>query len=162
MKKPLKISVSTTPQAAELHKQAEKKLRKQPGDHMPVSPEDAERLLHELEVHQIELEMQNDELRRVQAELEASLVHYFDLYDLAPVGYLTISEKGLILQSNLRAAALLGMDRSNLRGQPLSRFCIPEDADRYYLIIKKLFATGEVHKSELRMKTKNGAFSGHR
>ena len=67
-----------------------------------------EKLLHELRVHQAELEVQNDELRRAQAELEASRARYSDLYDLAPGGVFTLSRKGLILDSNLTAASLLG------------------------------------------------------
>ena len=68
------------------------------------SPEETRQELHELLVHQIELEMQNDELRRAQAELEDAQARYLDLYDFAPVGYFTISEQGLILEINLRTA----------------------------------------------------------
>src|ERR1039458_9788434 len=92
-----------------------------------LSPEAARRALHELRVHQIELEMQNEELRRTQQELEASRERYFDLYDLAPVGYFTLSEQGLILEANLTAAKLFGVARSVLVKQPLSRFILPED-----------------------------------
>jgi len=66
--------------------------------------------------------MQNEELRRTQADLEASRARYFDLYDLAPVGYFTISERGLILEANLTAATLLGVARGALIKQPLTRF----------------------------------------
>ena len=63
------------------------------------TPEEIQRILHELRVHQIELEMQNEELRTAQTQIEAGRARYFDLYDLAPVGYLTISEKGIILET---------------------------------------------------------------
>ena len=89
----------------------------------PVEPQ---RLLHELQVHQIEREMQNEELRRAQGELEASRARFFDMYDLAPVGYLTIGEQGLIREANLTAAALFGAARGALVGQPLSRFILPK------------------------------------
>jgi PAS domain-containing protein len=106
-----------------------------------LSPRSA-RALHELRVHQIELEMQNEELRRTQEELEASRERYFDLYDLAPVGYFTLSEQGLILEANLTAAKLLGVARSALVKQPLSRFILPEDQDIHYLHRKALLETG--------------------
>ena len=66
-----------------------------------LSPEAAQRVLHDLQVHQIELEMQNEELRRAHAALEASRSHYFNFYDLAPVGYCSVTEKGLIKDVNL-------------------------------------------------------------
>ena len=116
-----------------------------------LSCEQAQQLLHELRVHQIELEMQNEELRRVQAELEASRARYFDLYDFAPVGYLTLSEKGLILEANVTAATLLGVGRGALVKQPLTRFILPEDQDIYYRHRKKLFETREPQTCELRM-----------
>src|ERR1041385_8772740 len=107
-----------------------------------LSPEVARRALHELRVHQIELEMQNEELRRTQEALEISRARYFDLYDLAPVGYFTLSEQGLIREVNLTAADLLGMARGALAGQPLSRFVVSEDQDIYYLHRKVLLETG--------------------
>ena len=115
------------------------------------------RLVHELHVHQIELELQNEELRRSQEELEASRARYFDLYDLAPVGYITISEKGLIIEANLTAAGLLGISRSVLLKQPLTRFILQEDQDVYYSHRKNLFDTGEPQECELRMTGKDGA-----
>ncbi|WPL10412.1 ATP-binding protein [Thiorhodovibrio litoralis] len=104
-----------------------------------LSPEDLQRTVHELHVHQIELEMQNDELRRAQAEIEAAHARYFDLYELAPVGYCTLSEPGLILEANLTAATLLGQVRSALTRQPLSQFIVREDQDVFYLFRKSLF-----------------------
>lgn len=121
-----------------------------------MSPEEMRGKLHELLVHQIELEMQNDELRRAQAELEDERARYFDLYEMAPVGYCTISEKGLILQINLTAANLLGVDRSALIMKPISQFICKEDQDVYYLHKLKLFETCESQSFELRMTKKDG------
>jgi len=104
----------------------------------------------ELCVHQIE-EMQNEELRQSQSELDAARKRYFDMYDLAPVGYCTLSEKGLILEANLTAATLLGITRSALIKQPISRFIHKEDQDIYYLHCKQLFETVEPQACELRM-----------
>ena len=83
---------------------------------MPV--EDVRKLVEELQIHQIELEMQNEELRSVQYELEQSRKKYSDLYDFAPVGYLTINEEGRIVEANLTAAKQLGVERSILIGKP--------------------------------------------
>ncbi len=116
-----------------------------------LSPVEAGRLLHELQVHQIELEMQNEELRRAQAELEASRARYFDLYDLAPVGYFTVSEQGLILEANLTGAGLLGLTRRDLIRQPISHYILPEDQDIYDRHRKQLFETGVPQACELRM-----------
>lgn len=114
-------------------------------------PEDAQKLIHELRVHQIELEMQNEELRRVQLELDIAHTRYFDLYDLAPVGYCTVSEKGIILEANLTATTLLGLARGLLVKQPFSNFIFKEDQDIYYLCRKQIFETGEPQVCELRM-----------
>jgi two-component system, cell cycle sensor histidine kinase and response regulator CckA len=122
-----------------------------------LSPETVRRALHELRVHQIELEMQNEELRRTQEQLEVSRARYFDLYDLAPVGYFTLSENGLILEANLTAATLLGVARGALVKQPLSRFILREDQEIYYLYRKALVETGAPQAWELRMLKKDGA-----
>ncbi|MBF0495849.1 MAG: GAF domain-containing protein [Deltaproteobacteria bacterium] len=121
-----------------------------------LSPEEIRQMLHELRVHQIELEMQKEELRRAQVELEASRALYFDLYNLAPVGYFTVSEKGLILEVNLPGAGLFGLPRNKLLKQPLSRFIFPEDQDGYYNHGRKLFETGEPQAYELRMVRRDG------
>ncbi len=122
-----------------------------------LSPSETRQTLHELRVHQIELEMQNEELRRAQVELDAARARYFDLYDLAPVGYCTVSEQGLILEANLTAAGLLGVARGALVGQRLTSFILPEDEDIYYLHRKQLFETGAPQSCELRMVKKDGA-----
>ncbi|MCX6538497.1 MAG: PAS domain S-box protein [Acidobacteria bacterium] len=106
--------------------------------------------------------MQNEELRRVQAELDVARARYFDLYDLAPVGYCTLSEQGLILEANLTAAALLGVARGALVKQRITRFILKEDQDIYYLQRKQLFETSAPQAYELRMLKKDGTvFWGH-
>ncbi|MEI6186370.1 MAG: PAS domain S-box protein, partial [Dehalococcoidia bacterium] len=95
--------------------------------------------------------MQNEELRRAQVELETSRAQYLDLYELAPVGYLTLSEQGLILKANLTAATMLGTPRDKLVQRPLTRFILPEDKNIYYQRRKELFETGASQTFELRM-----------
>ncbi len=108
-------------------------------------------MLHELHVHQIELEMQNEELRQAQMELDTERARYFDLYDLAPVGYCTVDADGLIQQANLTAAALLGQPRRALVKQRISRYIFKEDQDVYYLLRQQLIKSGEPQSRELRM-----------
>jgi PAS domain S-box-containing protein len=121
-----------------------------------LTPEETRHAVHELRVHQIELELQNEELRRAQQELEASRARYFDLYDLAPVGYCTLSETGLILEANLTIATLLRVSRSELDKQLLSRFIFEKDQDTYYLHRKKLLETSAPQTCELRLQKTDG------
>ena len=103
------------PAAAELRRRAEERLREQhPETGQARTEADTQRLVHELEVHQIELEMQNEELQKARDEMEAGLEKYSDLYDFAPVGYLTLDREGTILEANLTSASLLGIERSRL------------------------------------------------
>ena len=122
-----------------------------------MSPEEVRQTLHELQVHQIELEMQNEELRRAQEELEAARARYFDLFDQAPIGYFTVSEAGLIMEVNLTAANMLGVTRGSLVKQPLTRFILSEDRDIYYRRRKLLFETGAPQMCEMRMVKKDAA-----
>lgn len=114
-----------------------------------ISPQELERLLAELKVKQIQLELQNEELRRTQTALEASKDRYFDLYELAPVGYITASEQGLILESNLTACNLLGVTRESMTKAPLSRYITTEYQDRFYLRRRRLFKSGHPQSCEL-------------
>lgn len=128
----------------ELRKRAEEKAQEiRITAHETRSNEDLNRLLHELQVHQIELEMQNEELRRSQQDLEDSRTRYFDLYNLAPVGYLTLSDRGIIVEANLTCANLLGVTREVLVNQPFSRFIFSDDQDCYYLHHRHLADKGD-------------------
>jgi PAS domain S-box-containing protein len=142
---------------SDLRRKAEQKVALSPEHNTCLSLNETRRMIHELRVHQIELEMQNEELRQTQEELNAARVRYFDLYDLAPVGYCTLSEEGLFLEANLTATTLLGLHRSKLVGQPISKFIFKEDEDIYYLFRKQLFATGEPQVCELRMVKSDGS-----
>jgi PAS domain S-box-containing protein len=116
-----------------------------------LTPDAMQQVMHQLQVHQIELEMQNEELRNTQLQLETARLRYFDLYDLAPVGYCSLSEQGVILEANLLAANLLGWDRSALVSQMLSHFILAADQDIYYLHRKQLFSSMQAQTCELRM-----------
>jgi len=121
-----------------------------------VTPEDAQLLFHELRVHQVELELQNEELRRSQLELEAARERYFDLYDLAPVGYCTVNEKGLIQESNLTAAALLGVSRVALLKRQILRFIPTAHQQIYQLTCQRAKVTGQTQTCELQLRKDNG------
>lgn len=102
-------------------------LRPQSAVPTDAEPQNGSQLLHELRVHQIELEMQNEELLRVQGELESARARYFDLYDQAPVGYLALNFRGMILEANLAAGALLGVTSSALHEKHFESFVEPAD-----------------------------------
>ena len=145
---------------AKLRWRAEEIIKEQgsspPRSHSALSRHEALRLLHELRVHQIELRMQNDELCRAQAELNATRERYFDLYNLAPVGYFIVSHDGRILETNLAGVTLLGLPRAALVKQPVTKFIFKEDQDVYYLYRRELLATGKAHACELRMVKADG------
>ncbi|MBA3057269.1 PAS domain-containing protein [Rhodoferax sp.] len=113
-------------------------------------------MIHTLRVHQNDLKIQNEELRRTKLELAASQTTYFDFYDLAPVGYCTVSAGGLILQANLTTAAMLGLPRSELLRQPITRFICAPDQDRYYLLTQQMALGGAPQEAELRLRKRDG------
>jgi PAS domain S-box-containing protein len=122
----------------------------------PLSYDSMRALVHELQVHQVELEMQNEELRQTQLELHSARERYFDLYDLAPVGYCTVSAPGLILEANFTAAAMLELARSELVSKPVTRFILKADQDTYYRCRKALLDTGAAQSCELQMVKRDG------
>ncbi len=122
-------------------------------EHMPPATPDrpAEELLHELEVHQIELEIQNEELRRTQAVLEESRDRYMDLFEFAPVGLFTLTSTGLIGEANLTGAALLGIERKRLLHSRFSRFIAAKHRDHWHQKLMHMLLHGGKHHSELAM-----------
>ena len=119
--------------------------------------EDIRLRFHELSIHQIELEMQNEELRRTQIALDEARARYFDLYDQAPVGYCTLSPQGLILEANLTAVTMLGLSRGALLNQLLVRFIFNEDQDIYYLSCKQNIEICGPEVCEVRMVKADGS-----
>ncbi len=121
-----------------------------------LSPDIIRQMLQELEDRRFELEMQNTELRRAQLEVDGWRASYFDLFDLAPVGYVTVTEPGVILQANRAAATLLGLRQVDLVRKPLPRFIHPVDVDGYYLLTKQVLEGNEPKACELRMIKSDG------
>ena len=138
----------------DLRKRAEEALQERRLDNLEsteLSKEEMHRLIHEIQVHQIELEMQNDELRRQQNEIEESRNKYSHLYDFAPVGYFTVKKQGMIEQVNLTGAALLGIERQFLIGKPLTRFIASKDQDTFYFHHLQVLKKDGNHSCEIEM-----------
>ena len=123
-------------------------------DPTALLPEEARQARNELQAYKAECETQSEEI--CAGEIEASRTRYLDLYDLAPTGFVTVSEKGLIAEANLTAATLLCMVRGEMVRQPFTRFILPEENDIYYLHLKKLFETNMPQTCELRMVKEGG------
>ena len=132
-----------------------KRMKKYSKNFGGMMPKETQELLGELQVHQIELEMQNEELERTQEELFYAKERYFELYDMAPVGYLTLNDECVILEANLTATTMLGTTRQALIRQPITNFVLSEDQDVCYLYHKRVVKdTPEL--CELRMRTQEG------
>lgn len=116
-----------------------------------TSPAEIQRLVHELQVYQTELELQNDELRRTQQELTAARDKFSDLYDFSPVGYLTVCPKGQILSANLTACELFGLTRSELIGTFFSTLVSESDTDELFLHYKSARQSGNRESCELQL-----------
>jgi PAS domain S-box-containing protein len=141
-----------------LPKRARSKATTRPGGLTGIRTRaDALILLEQFRIQRMELEMQNEELRRVQADLEASHARYFDLYHLAPVGYITVNDSGLIIESNLRAARLFGVDNLALNNRHFARSVANTDTDLYYLTHRRLVQSGAPQVCELKLKRHNGS-----
>ena len=107
---------------------------------------------HEIRVHQIELELQNEQMHEAQSELETARAKYFDLYELAPVGYVTLDEVGRVVEANLAASRLLFLDRKALVGRAFATFLAAGDQDTYYLFLRDLFTSEWPRTCEVRLR----------
>lgn len=118
----------------------------------------AEKLMHELIVHKIELELHNEEMRATHASMAQMLDHYRDLYNYAPVGYLTISREGLITQANLTGCALLSIEPGKVINQPFASFIASHDSDRWYRLALSVFenAANQNYHDQMELIDKHG------
>jgi PAS domain S-box-containing protein len=152
-----RCSTAKTGKEKKLRSSAEKILANLSEEGMRNIPvNDVKKLIHELQVHQIELEVQNEELRNAQMALQESRDRFSDLYDFAPVGYFTIDDKGMILEGNLTGAALFGIERSYLINSRFSQFIAPESQDEYYFHVKLGLETKTKQSFDLRLVRQGG------
>ncbi len=139
----------------ELRRRATDRLQVQaPKERSSWGEHDRQRLVHELEVHQIELEMQNEQLRQSRDEVEATLEKYTDLYDFAPIGYATIDREGVIRAANLTGAGLLGIERSRLIGRRFGQFVAAESRLFFSDFLGKVFSCPGKASCEVTLTTK--------
>lgn len=111
---------------------------------------------HELQVHQIELELQNEELRRANLELEETRAKYLDLFEFAPVGYLTLDRQGIVQEANLTACTLLGLARERLLSRRFPLFVAPGDRSHFGLLLRRVFESPEKRVAELALERAGG------
>jgi formate hydrogenlyase transcriptional activator len=154
----MKKGEGTSAKGAELRRCAEARLRsKAAGENLPRTTPDMRRLLHELQVHQVELEMQNEELLRAREELEVSRNKYAELYDFAPVGYFTFDARGLIREVNLAGAQLLGIERRRLANKPFtSLIADAEGREIFSSHLESVLQRQGMQKCEIRLTGKDG------
>jgi PAS domain S-box-containing protein len=151
----MKKDKNTLAAAAELRRRAEERLResKKGEAARPGTKEETQRLLHELQVHQIELEMQNEELQQSRAEVETGLAQYTDLYTFAPVGYFTLERDGAISRVNLTGASLLGIERSRLMNRRFGLFVSDDFRPAFNAFLKKVFENQAKETCEAALRT---------
>jgi PAS domain S-box-containing protein len=137
-----------------LRSRAEARLSEQLSD--KKSDVGTQRLLHELEVHRIELEMQNAELQKTRDELEVALEKFTDLYDFAPVGYLSVDESGAILEANLKSASMLNMERSGLVNRSLLNFVAETSRPDFLGLLRKVFTVPKDQEWEALLQKQDG------
>ncbi len=139
----------------DVRQRAERELHLDTATLGEMSETEVASLVHELRVHQVELEMQNDELRKTQVELEQSRSKYAELFDFAPVGYLVFDPDGLVVEANLTAASMLGWDRASLAGRSFGQHVAPASRDTWRLHYSTIFRTGKSQQCEIEVRGKD-------
>jgi len=138
--------------AADLRRRAERQLLKQPAKKLSAAEyADAQRMLQELQIHQIELELQNEELKLTKAEVDVGLEKYTNLYDFAPVGYFTLSTDGTISGVNLTGTSLVGVQRSRLLGQRFGGLLDPKNRHDFSVFLAKVFTDDARHSADFEL-----------
>jgi PAS domain S-box-containing protein len=140
----------------DLRRQAEKQLANRQDQLKSLERADLEILAHELAVHQVELEIQNEELRRSRAEAEEARDRYLDLFDFAPVGYFTLDEHNRIIEANLTGSRLLKIDRSNLLKKSFTKFIDAQNSEKFYMQRRKALENGTNQTGDLQMQKADG------
>jgi PAS domain S-box-containing protein len=146
--------------AKALRSRAEIRLRRHPKKGGRIEARaDPRRLVQELQIHKIELELQNEELKQSKADAEAALEKFSDLYDFAPVGYFSVDEEGLILEANLTGAALLGTVRDRVAGRRFQLFVAPQCRPAFAVFLQRVFAGRGKRSCEVSLlSAEHGAF----
>lgn len=140
----------------DLRRQAEVQLTEREGRIKSLERVDLEKMAHELAVHQVELEIQNEELRRARLAVEETRDRYIDLFDFAPIGHFTLDEHNRIVEANRSASQMLGVERQDLLKKSFTKFINPEDTDIFYFHRKEALACGVRQTVELRMQKEGG------
>lgn len=154
-----KPSIKSTDKPSKLRQRAEEHLYKnKQKENQPKTIVETMHLLHELQVHQIELELQNQELEESRAAVELALAHFTDLYDSAIAGYFTFDRNGMILQTNLLGALFLGLERSKAFGKYFTTYIMPDECDIFNELLKKVFTTQDKQSCEVTLSKDDSPF----
>jgi len=140
----------------QLRKEAEK-IAKTLLNSQSQQKEDLDKIVHELQVHQIELELQNDELRRTSQELELSNKRFTNLFDHAPVGYLELNKDLKIVNTNFSATFMLNSSKEEMQGKTITQFIHPDFQDTFHFYTQKVLESDKLHSEEVKIKKSDNA-----
>ena len=143
--------------SSDLRERAERTLDLETVPVHGMAEDEVAALVHELRVHQVELEMQNESLRQAQVDLEQSRTKYAELFDFAPVGYLVFDRNGIVVEANLTATGMLQVERARLVGTSFNVFLQPASQDTWRFHYEAVFKSGQPQECELELKRKDKA-----